>query len=247
MGMHGILGSVGGFIKRRGSWTANSGELDQYVPYLEAGWQMEASSGNEPDVVGSVDLTDQNGVGSYADAPIGLMRTFNGSNQYFLVTGANAAALQPTSGFVLSTWVYFTSDKSVFQWADSGAGNSKIECYDDGTLKFRVRQSDATLKQLDTGFSLSYSTLYHIVLMAENGFLRAYVDADEKGTALAFDDTYHTTNRQINLGAAYATYYTAGRQGATYMFLDFSFADGTAQDNFADGFYNSGAGSKYIP
>ncbi len=222
--------------------------IDDHLDHLTAYWKMEETgAAARLDSVGSNDAAA--GAGN-PDTRAGVSNlAYDGdgdtSNDSLLVP--NHADIEASTSVAISLWLYrdnTTKHMRAFQKTTSvmlyqPAGNN--------SMVFYIYQDDSASKgPIDA--AMTTGAWHNVVCIADDGFVRVYVDNSESGTPVAYDNTIDTDlgeNLRIGSVIGGTNYEWDGGIDEMGYWKDISFADQEEREAFVAGLWNGGAGRFY--
>ncbi|RTL06208.1 LamG domain-containing protein, partial [Candidatus Dependentiae bacterium] len=207
--------------------------IDNFV----AGWELNESSGNAADVLGSTTLTNDNSV-SYAAGLFDNAASFDTGNRR-LTNTSTSIGLTDSGGYTWSMWVKITTmgDCYLFDHLGTSGGNNRIIGYiNGGTSSLRAYVGN----DVNAGTnSLTTNTWYHIVYTRSGTTVRIYLDAVEKVNGTS-------TNWNGGTNFTLGNNYSANSNTAGVKLIDRCYLwDRALSGSEITELYNGGAGLAY--
>lgn len=215
--------------------------IDDYSAFLKAYWRMEETgAANRVDDVGSNDLVPTNDPGTR----VGINNNacdLTGVTQFLSI--ADNPDLSPTTSMVVSLWVYadILQRSGLFEKDSS----YRFDTENLGQARWRIWQSDSAEKKLEIAGAYATVAWHHFVCIAESGHVRLYIDDDEKGTSVVYDNTIKDTASPFYIANLSNWKYWDGSIDEVGFWKNITFANQAARDAFVAGLYNSGNGRFY--
>ncbi len=223
--------------------------LDKYRDKWTLGANLDEKDGPRHDLIGGNTLDSINTVGVYNDPEFGDVADFNGTDQYLRI--ADSVDISPTTDMVISCWVY--------QEATSAGGQTilrKADAYEvvyanaTNELFFRIYESGATARRLDSGVSITEDTWVHVVAIADSiaGRIYLYKDGAEIGTPVVYDGTIKDNTSALYFAQnAIGSEWWTGRMCKIKNYRNQQFESDTERETFVSKLYNGGTPRQIEP